>query len=700
MSYQRLAEAVQKYYPNPNLDLLKKAYDYSEKQHRGQVRASGEPYFTHLVETALLACKLKLDMSSIIAALLHDSIEDCDVCRDDIEKEFGKEVANIVEGVTNLTKLEIESANERQAESYRKMFVAMAKDIRVILVKLCDRLHNMSTLNFLSETKQRKKAQETEDIYAPIANRLGIHWIKSELQDHALRYLRPAVYERIKAKFEQNDQIRSGYIDEVTEKIVSSLDAAGVSASVKGRAKHYYSIWKKMNSNNLTFDEVHDLLGFRIIVPTLRACYESLGIIHAEWKPVPNMFKDYIAMPKPNMYQSLHTTVIGPGGQRIEIQIRTQEMDRIAEQGVAAHWQYKEGEIPAAFNLQWVKELVENQEYIKNPDEFIQSVKSQLFPKEIFVFTPNGDLLRLPFEATPIDFAYSVHTDVGHATIGAKVNGSIVTLDHKLDNGDTVEIHTSKNQKPSKDWITYVKSSKAKQRIRSFINSEEKERSKTIGRELLKKDFRKLGLNLEVGYGKISSKKVATKLLPANIDIDKKLEKDISPVRKIFQKVARSSRKKIGVSVSGVDNIMVRFAKCCEPLPGDRIVGFITRGRGVTIHDSRCAQAISLDPLRKIDVSWDNEIKSNRKVKITVVSRDQRGLLAKVTNAITNAGADIKTANIKTTETQKAVIDFEISVEDSSQLQKVKAAIERVPGVIKVEKFTNLSKTVDASDID
>lgn len=712
--FETLAQTVQKYHPSPDLDLLRRAFEFSQTKHAGQVRASGEPYFTHLHETALLACQLKLDVPSIAAALLHDTIEDCGVNHQELSAAFGEEIADIVEGVSKLTRIEFDSKEEKQAENFRKMLIAMAKDIRVVLVKLCDRLHNMRTLGHLSDEKRRRIAQETKDIYAPLANRLGIHWLKSELEDLCLLHIRPEIYELIRSKFEGNAANRDAFIERVSKDIQRVLEENGVSASVKGRAKHYYSIWQKMERHNLAFEEVHDILGFRVIVSTVRACYETLGILHATYKPVPGRFKDYIAMPKPNMYQSLHTTVIGPEGFRIEVQVRTPDMNKVAEEGIAAHWRYKEHatENPE-FDLQWVKELVETQQYLKSPDEFIQSVKGDLFPEEVFVFTPRGDLVRLSYGSTPVDFAYAVHTDVGHRTTGARVNGSMVPLSHRLRNGDTVEVITSKNHVPSKDWLKFVHTSKAKQRIRAFLKSEERARSLALGVDILSKDLRKVKLSLkrleqegkirqlaeqmglktegdlyaEIGYGKVSASKVIGELLPEQATIDETLKVASTPMERIFQRAARASRNKIGVRVGGFEDILVRFARCCEPLPGDRIVGFITRGRGVAVHQADCPQVLQSDQLRRVDVAWDDEVKAPRRVRITVHSQDQVGLLANVTKAITEHGANIASAQIKTTGYGKAVNMFELTVEDARQLERIKRGIEMVPGVIKVERM-------------
>lgn len=725
MQFEAIADKIKGYHPEPDLELVRRAYDFASKFHKGQVRASGEPYLNHLLETALLVCQLKLDIPSVAASILHDTIEDCHVTLEELRTQFGDEIAEIVDGVTKLTRIEFDSKEVKQAESFRKMLIAMARDIRVVLVKLCDRLHNMRTLHYLSDERRRRIAQETMEIYAPLANRLGIHWLKSELEDYCLLYLRPEIYKLIDENFKQSAGERDRYIEDTTKEIAKQLEETGLSAAVKGRAKHYYSIWRKMEDDKLAFEEIHDLLGFRIIVPTLRACYEALGVLHAAWKPIPGRFKDYIAMPKPNMYRSLHTTVIGPSGQRIELQIRTPEMNKIAEEGIAAHWRYKEGRFNPddSFDLQWVKELVDTQQYLKNPDEFIQSVKGELFPEEVFVFTPKGDLIRLPYEATPLDFAYAVHTDVGNHTVGAKCNGQIVPLSFKLSNGDTVEVLTSKNSVPTKDWLKFVRSSKAKQRIRAYLKNEERHRAIAVGEEILGKDLRKVKQSLkklersgkllevaesmglkgaedlfaQIGYGKIPSPKVLAKVLPSDVNIEEKLKSEASPLERIFQKAARASRQKVGVRVSGYDDILVRFARCCEPLPGDRIVGFITRGRGVAVHLANCAQVMKMDTMRQVDVVWDSEVRAPRRVKITIHSQDQMGLLAKVTNAITSNGANIANAQVRTTGFGKATHNFEIFVEDARQLESVTRALEMVPGVIKVERVRHLETSVSVN---
>lgn len=710
--FEIISSAIKHYHPSPDIDLLKNCFEFAQLCHQGQVRASGEAYFIHPCEVALLTCRLKLDQPSIMAALLHDVVEDCDVTVETIKQKFGKETAEIVDGVTNLGKLEFDSKELHAAESFRKMFIAMARDIRVILVKLCDRLHNMRTLGFVSQEKQIRKALETKEIYAPLANRLGLFWMKSELEDISFKYLRPELYQEISDNFDLTAGLRGSYIKKTSLEIAAVLENAGISASVKGRHKHFYSIWQKMERLKLGFNEIHDLLGFRIIVASLRGCYESLGVIHSHWNPVPGSFKDYIAMPKPNMYQSLHTQVIGPEGKRIEVQIRSVEMDRIAEEGVAAHWRYKEAGKSVEFDLQWVKDLVESQAYISNPDEFIQSVKSELFPKEVFVFTPQGRLIRLPIKSTPIDFAYYVHSDVGNRASGAKVNGSIVPLSHVLENGDTVEIITSKNHVPSKDWLDFIQSSKAKQKVRQFIKSKERETAIEIGTEVIFREFKKAKINLkevekdgkllqvasefgittldelyaELGYGKLSIQRLISKFQPDQIPEDK------TNLEQIYRNAAITSREKRGVKVSGLDDIMVRFGKCCEPLWGDRIVGFITRGRGVTVHRADCPESLTADSLRLVPVSWDDGQQKERRVKINIISQDQRGLLATVSKAITDAGGDIKSANISINSVNKANIAFEIMITDAVQLQKIIRAIEMIPGIIKVTRI--MSKVV------
>lgn len=672
------------------------------------------------MNVALLTAKLKLDVPSIATALLHDTIEDTDVTLSDLEDTFGKDIAELVDGVTKLSQVKFSSKAEQQAESFRKMLLAMAKDIRVLLVKLCDRTHNMRTLEFLSGSRQRRIAQETLDIYAPLAHRLGIYWMKSELEDLSLRYLKPEIYESISEHVSVSKKDRERYIDEVVKLLTREIEQNGLKGHVIGRPKHFYSIYEKMERHGIHFNDIYDLIAFRIIVPTTMDCYTALGVMHAAWKPIPGRFKDYIAMPKANSYQSLHTTVIGPKGARIEIQIRTEQMNDVAESGIAAHWVYKsdsqghEKLSTTSPQFSWLKNLVESEKMLHDPVEFMSIVKEDLFPHEVFVFSPKGDLIALAAEATPIDFAYAIHTEVGHRCSGARVNGQQVPLSHRLQNGDTVEVVTNDNQTPSKDWLALVSSSKARQRIRAWLKNEEQARSVTVGKELITKDLRKVKLNFgkvakdgslekvaidlhfkdidsllaEIGYGKISTKQVVSRLLPETptTDLEEQLSKEDSTLQKIFKKAAEAFRDKTGIKVNGMDDVVFRFAKCCEPLPGDELVGYVTRGRGVAVHQRGCSETLSFDPRRLIAVTWDNKVKTLRRVKLRVRTVDKLGLLALLTQSISGSGANIVGANVSGTEDGKAVSTFEINVESSEQLQAVTRALESVSGVIKVER--------------
>ncbi len=717
MKLQELIQAVQDYHPNPDTEIIRKAYAFARKHHQGQTRASGEPFITHVTEVAYLATKLKLDVLSIVTALLHDTVEDTDVGLNDIEEQFGAETASLVDGVTKLSKVQFSSRAEAQAENFRKMLLAMASDIRVLLIKLCDRTHNMRTLEYLSESRRTRIAQETLDIYASLAHRLGINWIKSELEDLSFRYLKPTVYESIKKRINKSKKEREKYTTDVVKLIEKEIAKNGVTGIVSGRPKHFYSIYQKMENQSLEFNEVFDLIAFRVIVETTMDCYAALGAVHAAWKPIPGRFKDYIAMPKPNNYRSLHTTVIGPQGHRIEIQIRTKDMHDIAEKGIAAHWKYKErgSSNPALQEGQqfaWLKDLIESEKLLRDPYEFMASVKDDLFADEVYVFTPQGDLLALATDATPIDFAFHIHSDIGNRCTSARVNGQQVPLAYKLKNGDTVEIVTSEHQTPSKDWLNFVSTTKAKQRIRNWIKSEERARSISVGKELLQKDFRKVKLNLnksikdgslkkvaggfgfkdidlllaEVGYGKITSQQIVHKLLPEEEDLEKKLAKDETPLQKIFQRAARAFRDSAGIKVHGMDDVVFRFAKCCEPLPGDELVGYVTRGRGVAVHTRTCTQSHGFDPRRLVDVSWDDNKKMYRQISLRVLSLDRIGLLTEMTQAISDKGANIVTAHISASSDGKAVSTFEIKVESLSQVEAITRALEKVPAVLSVER--------------
>lgn len=724
MKLQEIIASVQEYIPGCNTDLLSRAYAFVRLHHEGQTRASGEPYIAHVTEVAYLATKLRLDLPSIVTALLHDTVEDTAVTIEEIEEKFGKDIALLVDGVTKLSQVNFSSRAEEQAENFRKMLLAMAKDIRVLLIKLCDRTHNMRTLEYLSESRRTRIAQETLDIYAPLAHRLGIYWMKSELEDLSFRYLKPDIYSQIKAQVNKKRKERERYIEEVVQLLSREVEQNGIPARVAGRPKHFYSIYRKMEKQGLQFDEVYDLIAFRIIVPTVKDCYGVLGVIHAAWKPIPGRFKDYIAMPKPNRYQSLHTTVIGPQGHRIEIQIRTPEMHDVAEKGIAAHWVYKESSAGGNrasnddFQFAWLKDLVESGKMLRDPVEFMSIVKEDLFPKEVYVFSPRGDVFALAAGATPIDFAYGVHSEVGHHCNGARVNGQQVPLSYRLHNGDTVEIVTSTNQSPSRDWLAIVATSKAKQRIRSWLKSEERVRSVAVGRELLAKDLRKVKFSLdkvikdgslgriaeelgvkdheillaEIGYGKVTTAQVVAKLLPNDSDVESKLAKEDSFLQRIFQRAAIATRDRTGVKVSGLDDMVFRFAKCCEPLPGDDLVGYVSRGRGVAVHVRGCPETLSLDAQRIIPVSWEDNVKTVRRVKLRVWGQDQVGLLAAMTQCIAATGANIVSAQVFTTPDGKAVNTFEVNVESSKQFQAITKGLEKISGVLKVERDKDKKK--------
>lgn len=719
MTLQEIIVALQDYHPTADIETVRRAYVFAHKHHQGQTRVSGEPYIAHVLEVAYLATKLRLDVPSVVTSLIHDTVEDTPVTLAQITQEFGAEVAELVDGVTKLSQVNFSSKAEAQAENFRKMLLAMAQDIRVILIKLCDRVHNMRTLEFLSESRRLRIAQETLDIYAPLAHRLGIYWMKSELEDLCLRFLKPASYEAIKEQVNETRKERENYIRETCNLISRELEQNGIHGTVSGRPKHFYSIYQKMERDNLQFSEIYDLIAFRIIVPTMMDCYSALGLVHSAWKPIPGRFKDYIAMPKPNNYQSLHTTVIGPKAARIEIQIRTPEMHEIAETGIAAHWVYKETfdgqKQPQSKNVDfsWLKELVESEKALTDPFEFISSVKQDLFSQEVFVFSPKGDVIALPRGATPIDFAYHIHTEVGQRCTGARVNGQQVPLNYRLRNGNTIEIVTSKTQVPNKDWLNSVVTSKAKQRIRSFLKSEERTRSIQVGRELLTKDLRKVKLSYpnllkdgslqkaaeqlnfkevefmlaEIGYGKVATHQIIRVLLPEESDIDSKLEKQDTALQRIFQKAAKAFREQSGVKVNGLDDLVFRFARCCEPLPGDELVGYVTRGRGVAIHSRACQQTMSFDPRRLIPVSWDDSVKTIRRVKLNIHTIDRVGILASLTQAISNAGANIVSAQVASNPEGRASNFFEMNVENSNQLDTIVRALERIDGVLKVERI-------------
>jgi len=714
---QTLIEEIPKYQPGADLDLVKRAYRFSEISHQGQQRASGEPYLSHPLEVAGLLVNFKMDVTTVTAGLLHDVLEDTRATKDDLTREFGVEIADLVDGVTKIGKLAFSSKEERQAENFRKMLVAMARDIRVLMIKLADRLHNMRTLDYLVQDKGRKIAEETLDIYAPLAHRLGMAKVKAELEDLALRCLHSEDYADLQRRVAKRRLEREAEINQVIAILEKKLGEVEIEAQIRGRPKHFYSIWKKMHDQGREFDEIYDLTAVRVITSSVRDCYGALGVIHSLWKPVPGRFKDFIAMPKVNMYQSLHTTVIGPKGDPVEIQIRTREMHRVAEEGIAAHWLYKEKKSDKDKfdqSLVWLRQLMEWQQEMKDPREFMESVRVDLFPDEVYVFTPKGDVKALPEGSTPIDFAFAVHTQVGHRCAGAKVNGKLVPLRYTLRQGDIVEIVTSPTQHPSRDWLKIVKSSRARSKINQWLKTEERARSLSLGRELFEREARKYRLSpatllgseevvkkvltelgfpsvddllASIGYGKTGVHQVLTKLAPGEV-----LEAERTPEAKP-QKAARPAKSDGGVKIRGVEDLLVRFARCCTPVHGDPIVGFITRGRGLTVHTRDChtvAQGF-LDKERVVGAEWDVAEPAARPVKIAVyIGRDRPGLLAEISAAISSRHGNITKAEITVTEDRKGINHFVVEVADLHQLQQIIGAIREVRDVIKVERVRGL----------
>lgn len=706
-----ILDKVQNYMSPEDTELIEKAYVFSASVHQGQVRLSGEPYLTHPMEVAAILTDMKLDASTIVTALLHDTVEDTYATLEQIEKPFGKEVAFLVDGLTKISRITFGSQEERQAENFRKMMLAMSSDIRIILVRLADRVHNMRTLEFQQPEKQRFIAMETLEIYAPLANRLGINWMKTELEELSFKHLDKDAYSDLARRIDMRKEERDRYTEEIKKIIQREIQAYGLQAEVEGRAKHFYSIYKKMKEQRINFDEVYDLMAFRIILDSDREkeCYEALSVVHAVWKPVPGRFKDYIAMPKANNYRSLHTTVIGPYGERVEIQIRTREMHEWSEEGIAAHWRYKErGALQDSDEMQIkrLRELLEFQQELKDPREFMTNLKVALFPDEVYVFTPAGDVKAFPKGATPIDFAYSIHTDVGHTCVGARVNRAIVPLKYELQNGDTVEIITQAGHHPSKDWIRSAVTSRAQSKIKSWIKEEERRKSIDLGRDILEKELKKHHLKFNavikseefkkvlaeltinsvddltalIGYGKISARHVVNRFLPE----EEKKEEDDSILDKIRKKFAKPSSA--GVSITGVDDVMVRFSKCCDPLPGDDVTGYITRGRGISVHRRDCAMLHGIDPERLVEVSWNVKEKQTYPVHIRVICLDKKGLLAEVSNVISGLDINITHATVETTPDQSAICDFQLDVHDLRHLNNVVSALNKLKSVHSVER--------------
>ncbi len=719
-----LCARILTYFPNADCEFIRKAYLYSEKAHEGQIRRSGEAYISHPLGVAAILVELRLDLASIATGLLHDTVEDTHATLEEIEKQFGKPVAELVDGVTKISKMSFKNTHEKQGENIRKMIVAMGKDVRVILVKLADRLHNMRSLSHMAPDKQVRIAQETLDIYAPLAGRLGIMSVKIELEDLSFRYSLPDAYYQLAEKVSMKKTERERYIHDTKKQLVDELsEQTKLKFEVYGRPKHLYSIYKKMAHRQMEYEQLYDVLAFRVVVGSISECYEVLGHVHHIWKPIPGRFKDFIAMPKVNNYRSLHTTVIGPGGERIEIQIRTSDMHMIAERGIAAHWKYKEASKDggqAADSDQvfsWLRDLVSLHQQVGNPNEFLETVKTDLFEKEIYVFTPRGDVRELPDGSTPIDFAFAVHTDVGNHCVSAKINGRQVPLKTKLKSGDTIEVQTSQNQHPSKDWLKICVTPRAKSKIRLYVKNEERKRAGELGKEILEKEFRKFGHNMVkamkdkpetqaiyksegvtsaedlfvlVGYGKLIAKDVVEKFFPGAKPVEE--EKKSFMQRIVERATDRAKRTKSIIRVDGLDDMLVRFGKCCNPIPGDPIVGFITRGRGITIHKADCERAFEVDQGRKIDVAWTVTSAPEgveRTVRLQIVSQDVQGLLRQMSEAFSTRGINIENAQIRTTKDKKAICLFDVNVRDTSQLSQIMADLQKIQGIIGVTRVTH-----------
>ncbi|WP_303863462.1 bifunctional (p)ppGpp synthetase/guanosine-3',5'-bis(diphosphate) 3'-pyrophosphohydrolase [Alkalibaculum bacchi] len=717
-----LVQKIKSYNKDADTDIFIKAYQLAKNAHEGQKRESGEDYIVHPLEVAEILIGLQLDMPTITASILHDVIEDTNYSYEDISSMFTPEIAELVDGVTKIGKIEFSSKEERQAESLRKMIIAMAKDIRVILIKLADRLHNMRTLKYMPVDKQKEKAQETLDIYAPIAHRLGISRIKWELEDLALRYLAEDTYYDLVHKVSSKRKEREEYIEQVIDSLKQRLQKSEIESDIYGRPKHFYSIYRKMYQQNKTFDQIYDLIAVRVIVNSVRDCYAVLGVAHTMWKPLPGRFKDYIAMPKPNMYQSLHTTVIGPNGDPFEIQIRTWDMHRTAEFGIAAHWKYKESvatskEDSFEDKLVWLRQILEWQRELQDSSEFMETLKLDLFSDEVFVFTPKGDVMQFPKGATPLDFAYRVHSDIGNKCIGAKVNGKIVPLNYELNNGEIIHILTSNNSSgPSRDWLKLVKSSHAKNKIRQYFKKEKREDNIIKGKDALEKELRRQGLQnttiikqhyLEyaaqktnynsmddlcaaIGFGGIKANHVIQKIknkFKDELNLEQPAEPTIMEEKQTKpQKIYNDLDK--AVKVSGFDNMAVRFSKCCNPVPGDNIVGYITRGRGVSIHRADCVNIRHTDDIgRLIDVEWVKHTNANFKAQINIKARDVRGFLTKVTKTLSEEDINIDSLYCKGDTQGYAYVDISVEVKTVKELSKLIKRLSKIPEILSIYRI-------------
>jgi GTP pyrophosphokinase len=715
--FDELIAAMREARPKDDLAPIEKAYQFASQYHSGQKRSSGEPYMSHPLAVARILAGMRMDVVSIETGLLHDIVEDTSVTTPDIQKNFGDEVAKCVDGVTKLSKINFFSAEDRQAESYRKMLLAMVNDIRVIIVKLADRLHNMRTLGFLSPERRERIARETLEIYAPIAHRLGMGKIRGELEDLAFQYLDPEAYAEISTSIDSQRAVNEEYLERMRKTLEAELRREGIPARVDARVKRAYSVYQKLKRQKISLDQVYDLLALRIITDSVKNCYGALGVIHNEWSPVPGRIKDFIAIPRPNLYQSLHTSVVGPDGKHFEIQIRTEEMHRIAEEGIAAHWKYKEGKrgVQDDQRVAWLRQLVEWQQEMRDPGEFMSTLKVDLYPEEVYCFTPKGRVIVLPVGSCPIDFAYAVHSEVGNTCIGAKVNGRIVPLRYVLRNGDIVDVLTQAGHGPSKDWLSIVRTSRAKNKIKHIINENERERAIEIGQKFLEKEARRLGVQLSkiqkaelervageyglgkiedlyasLGYGKFSARQVLQKSAPEQV-----LEEAAAPAPAVEPPAGPARRKEDDavIRVHGVDDVMVYRAKCCNPIKGEAIVGYVTRGKGIAVHARMCpnVQNLMYDAERKIEVEWARHASDSFPVRIVVHTDDRPGLLHQLTSVLSDESTNVRSLEAKTdvSGTSEALVEMTVDVRDKKQLEKLCSTMRRISGVRDVERLLN-----------
>src|SRR3984957_8698403 len=714
LRFVELTDKVRRNRPGDDLELLRRAFDFAAEQHKTQTRLSGEPFLSHPVEVAHLLADMRLDVTSLCAALLHDVVEDTKIPLERISEQFGPDAARLVEGVTKISRLDLLAPEARQAENVRKMLLAMVNDVRVVMVKLADRVHNMRTLEFLDSEKQQRIARETLDIYAPVANRLGMGLIRGELEDLSFRYLEPESFLELSKKIASKQKTFDKFLDEVQESIRDKMVESGIPAEVQGRVKRLYSLHLKIQKQQRIIDQVYDLLAVRVVTDTVKNCYAALGVIHQIWRPVPGRFKDYIAMPRPNLYQSLHTTVIH-SGQPFEVQIRTQEMHRIAEQGVAAHWKYKDGRgmsSPDDQRIVWMRHLIEWVQEMQEPSEFLSTLRVDLYPEEVYTFTPKGRVVVLPRGATPVDFAYAVHTEVGHLCSGAKVNGEMVPLRHALANGDVVEITTQKGHEPSRDWLSFVHTSRARTKIRQWIHLHEREQATDVGKRLLEKEARQAGISIkkipgeewqrvvseygcsrvddlyaELGYGKWSARQVLSKATGQALPDtgEERQPKPGSTVKRVM------GVDDAAIIVRGHDDLMVYRSKCCNPIPGDDIIGYVTRGRGIAVHSKICPNVENLlyEPERRIPVEWAGENHATFPVRLRIFTEDRPGMLAAITTVISETGANIRTFE-SGGEDLRARIEVALDVHDCKQLERILSGVKRIPGVFDIERVYNV----------